>query len=107
MIRIELPLSDEQIKKIVGENPDYTKLHIRSKAFKSGYVDLQIPSKLLKIRHFHATFKIPKNLLIDEKKTGKIGSYQIKTPPDSRAKEVPILRTMLATFATIDFIVEG
>jgi hypothetical protein len=103
---IRLPLSDELIKKIVGENPEYTKLHITSKVFKLGYVDLEIPSKLLKVGHIHVTFKIPKKLLTDENKTGKLGSYQIKTKPNGKAKDIPVLRTMLTKFATVDLIAE-
>lgn len=103
---IRLPLNEKQIKKIVGENPDYVKLHITSKHFKLGYVDLGIPSKLLKVGNIQVTFKIPKKMLADEKKIGKIGSYQIKEQPNGKAKGIPVLRTMLSKFTTIDLVVE-
>jgi hypothetical protein len=95
---IRLPLDEKQIKKIVGENP--------SKFFKLGYVDLEIPSKLLKVGNIRVTFKIPKTMLVNEHKTGKIGSYQIKELLSGKARGVPILRTMVSKFTTIDLVVD-
>ena len=84
---------------------------ITSEIFKAGYFDVYIPKEDLNAGIYHFKVYVPKTELADQSKAGKIGSYQIQVLPEGKLfgkplKEIPILRSLLAKYTTIDLIVK-
>ncbi|MGD0071396.1 MAG: hypothetical protein ABSB71_07970 [Candidatus Bathyarchaeia archaeon] len=84
---------------------------VKSDNFKAGYFTVHIPQKDLDMGIYHFTVYVPKTELSDPNKKGKIGSYQIQVLPTGKIfgkplKEIPILRSMLSKYTTIDLVVQ-
>ena len=99
-----LELDKEYIKKIVGDNPEYSIARIFSDVFKLGCLDLEIPTKLLEMG-VNVKINVPREHLVDNVKPGKIGSYQIKKTPNGKVGKIPILRAMFSSYTNIDLLV--
>jgi hypothetical protein len=84
---------------------------VTSDIFRDGYFTIYIPKEELEADIYNFKVYVPKSELADQSKTGKIGSYQIQILPEGKLfgkplKEIPILRSLLAKYTTIDLIVK-
>ena len=103
----KIPINEKMLKSMVGENPEPVILHVSSNLFKAGYVNIEIPKKLLKVGNIHVSVRVPKTELVDETKRGKIGSYGIQELPDGKIRDIPILKTMFSKYTNIDLFVSN
>jgi len=74
------------------ENGKYSIVPISSKLFKKGCITVMIPSEYLEVGG-STTIRLPRTELLDSCKIGKIGTFQIKIPPNGKLNNIPILRT--------------
>jgi hypothetical protein len=71
-------MSKKEIDIIIKSNPEHVRLRIPSKHSKVGFFDITIPKGIVESSDITVTIKIPKKDLVNETKTGKIGSYRLK-----------------------------
>jgi hypothetical protein len=86
-------ISKKEFDAIVKSNPEQVKIHISSKQAKVGFFDIMIPKALIDYC-VDVSVKIPKKELVDETKTGKICSHQIKQSGNWKNLKLPKYTTI-------------
>ena len=76
-IRFKRKMSEEEIDAITEVNPKLVEIRVPSKHSKAGYFEIAIHEALIEFG-VDISVQILKNMLVDETKTGKIGTFQIK-----------------------------
>jgi hypothetical protein len=99
-----LEYDKKALKKIIGDNPDYKILKIVNPIFKQGFLDIEIPEKLLTMG-LNIKVNVPKEFLVDDAKPCKIGSYVVETPPKGRLAKNKVLKFLATHLTTIDLFI--
>lgn len=99
-----LEYDKEAIKKIVGDNPVYQYFKVVNPIFKQGFLEIEIPEKLLTMG-LNIKVNVPKEFLVDDAKPCKIGSYVVETPPKGRLAKNKVLKFLATHLTTIDLFI--
>jgi hypothetical protein len=62
-----IPLSEDALKSIVGDNPEMVMLHAESRLFKERKVTVEVPTKLLDVGNLRLNVTVPQSWLMKEK----------------------------------------
>jgi hypothetical protein len=102
---VELPLNEDYVKEVCGENPEYSIIKVYLPIFKDGIFEFELESRLIEMG-INFKIPVPKEYLTCNLETGKkIKTYQIKTEPKGRLGKIPIVKDMFSNYTEIVLVV--
>ena len=98
-----LEYDKETIRKIIGDNPNYSVFIIQHEAFKDGWIEVEIPEKLLTM-NLKIKARIPREYLNDNTKSGKIGSFLLEKQPKGKLAKNRVIKFFATYYTTLELI---